>query len=125
MNMDSINYEVLEDFKETFVVPTSGASVLRSLVMLRTGTDVPTSIQLLINGEVTPILKWHEPRGYAGVPEFALKKLVTTIGCPDIALENPNMSAEDKCVIQLTKHCNPKVDDTTMIEILTRRNTLE
>lgn len=118
-------YRTIDDLDKVFVLPTTGVSILRALKLRKEGANVPTAMQLLIAGKPIPLMAWQFERGYAGVPEASLRKYVEFRGLAPLPADLHFVQPADQYVIQLAKSFDAKLSDKKLVELLSKRTSLE
>ena len=119
-------YLVVTSFDDTWVLPTSGSSPIKSLVLQRHGVKVKSGITLCKTGEAMSILEWQKARGYANVKEVYLKKLVEHFKCKDLPAELAGRgSTEDRLVVQLVLQSIPDTNIDILRGLLSKRRAFE
>ena len=78
----TVQHRVIKNLDICFVVPTAGASPLRSLIMREKKPSIPIGTQLLITGKLVKLLDWHRSRGFANVSEATLQRLCEEVKVP-------------------------------------------
>lgn len=107
----------IHDFTKLFVLDVDvhcpiGASLLSPAFQ---GLGVVTT-----HGPSVPIVDWQVSRGFAGVPEMALRKLMG-VKKIDNALEAVGLGVEDKCALTLMRHCKPDLTQREATKALLNR----
>lgn len=91
---------------------------MSALVLRKTCATVPIGVQLRVVGKPIHLVKWHSERGFAGVPEFAMKQLHRHLGYPEPGVAPPGVTMADHLACSLVLAATPKLTKAGLQAIL-------
>ena len=127
LKVDSgINWRVIDDLSNVYIVPTKGASPLRAMVTQRTHPTVRTGCQLQVVGDPVELLTWQQARGFANVNEYILKRLCLAHAAPQLPPEAEVAGLEeDRLVTRICMALNSDLTVEDLVAALSKRTALE
>ena len=120
-----VQFKIIIDVHDAYIIPTGGASPLRSLIVRKEKPDVPIGVQLLILGKAVPLLTWHEQRGYANLSEAFLEKLCIEKKAKALPTLPEQAEPSDQYACRLLLHTKPGLLHDELLALLSSRHALE
>lgn len=114
----TLSWRQISDLDAVHILPCEAGSPLSALVLRKTCATVPIGVQLRVVGKPIHLVKWHSERGFAGVPEFAMKQLHRHLGYPEPGVAPPGVTMADHLACSLVLAATPKLTKAGLQAIL-------
>lgn len=114
-------WKTVDDINCVYILPCEAGSPLNSLILKKSAPSTPIGCQLRIVGKPTLLKDWHASRGFAGVPEFALRAMHLDSGCEDLVGVVEGASCADQLACSLVMHIKPKMTSLELDQIMQSR----
>ena len=123
-DVQDVVFRSIQKLGHVFVLPVRSGSPLRGLILRNQGKELPSGLCLVIDGQPQELFQWQCARGFAGVSEDVLKKLVQEKKAKPV---HPTINADpcDVLVTSLLLQDDPKATTAKVQSALAQRRLFE
>lgn len=114
-------WRTMTDFRQLYVIPTKAVSPLHCFALRQKHPEAPIACQLQVVGKPQPLIEYLCDRGFAAVPEVALKRLREELGAQAVEANVSEVRMEDTLAAALLLHLRPKMTQGQLEEMMHKR----